>query len=213
MIQLALKLAELTVNELKTLARSIKQGLASAAGLAAFPTPKVTPANLEAGAKAVEDQEAVVGGVEADLAEQRGILQQKISALEDLVTAAGTDCLNVVSQLAEEDAKMKLASANIPVRSDRAPTPAAVKPTGFFVNRGDHDSEVDGGCDRQKSGKMYRVRYGASPSGPFTVGYEGTKSSFTISGLPVGDCWFQMAAFATNGGWSEWCDPARCHVV
>jgi hypothetical protein len=213
MIQLALRLAELTTNALKILARSIKQGLASTAGLAAFPTPKVTPAQLEAGAKAVEDQEAIVGGVESDLAEQRVILRQKITDLENLVAAAAADCVSAVSELADDDAKIKLAAANIPIRGDRVPSPAAEKPTSFFVNRGDHDGSVDGGCDRQMVVKIYRVRYGATPTGPFTVGYEGTKSTFTIPNLPPGEYWFQMAAFAANGGWSEWCDPARCHVV
>lgn len=213
MIQLALKLAELSVNELKALARSIKQGLASVAGLAAFPTPEITPTALEDGTVAVEEQEAIVAGVESDLAEQRIILRRKISALEDLVTGAATDCLSTVSQLPDDDAKMKMASANIPVRADRAPTPPAQTPTSFFVNRGDHDGQVDGGCDRQKTVRMYRARYGATSNGPWTTGYEGTKSSFTITALPMGDCWFQMSALATNGGWSEWCDPARCHVV
>jgi hypothetical protein len=213
MLQLALKLAELTENGLKALARAIKTGLASADGLAKFPTPKVTPAQLEAAAAAVEAQEGRVATAEGKLAEERAALLTSVTALTDTITAAATDCLNTVSQLPEAEARAALATVNVAVRGEREPSPAAVQPTNFYVNRGDHDHSVSGGCDRQKQARLYRVRYGGTANGPWTVGYEGTRSSFEIQNLTPGESWFQMAAFATNGGWSEWSDPARCHVL
>lgn len=211
MLQLALKLSTQTTNEKKTLGRSLKEGLTNAA--ASFPNPKITPEVLEAAVKAVEDQEVLVGTAEDELSEQREALQQKVAFLEATITQSATDSLNTVSLLPEAEAKAALMAAYVPLRGAGVPAQPVPTPQNLVITQGDHSGEVDGACHRSKGAIMYRVRVGATTAGPFETKYEGTKSSFTIGGLPVGDCWFQMAAFGTNSGWSEWSDPARCHVI
>ena len=211
MLQIALRLKELTVNGLKTFARGLKLG--TPIPHPAFAETKFTDAQIETGVKAVEDQETVVAKAEGTLTTERGILQQKITALEDLATAVATDRLNAVTTLPEAEARTALQKANVPLRAERSASPPAERPASFYVNRGDHSGTVHGGCHRVSGALMYRVRAAQNPNGPFEQKYEGSKCSFNLVNQPTGDTWYQMSAYATHGGWSEWSDFATCHVL
>ncbi len=210
MIQLAFKLTERTVASLKDMAASIKTALT---GNASFPTPSPTTTEIQNAIDAVTTQEGVLQAAEDEVTEQRGVLEQKVEALRNTLRAVGANCLDKVKTDPEATAKMKLLSANLPLRADNAPAEEVGMPQNFHISQGDHSGEVDGGCNKVKNSKMYRVRCGATANGPWDTKYEGTKSSFTIKQLPVGECFMQMSAFGTNGGWSEWSDLARIHVV
>lgn len=210
MIQFALKLATLGVDELKTLALSMKQGLTSNAN---FPAPKISPGQIQTMVDMVTTQETAVSVAESNVGTQRDLLKVRAETLGTTLTAAATDCQNVVSQMSDVDAKAKMQSANIPLKSEASAPPAGVPPQNFSVTHGDHEGYVDGQCHRVKGARMYKAEHATSASGPWTVGYEGTRSSFTMRDLPVGqECWFRMAAFV-GGVWTEWSDPARCRVV
>jgi hypothetical protein len=210
MIQLALRLTELTVAGLKSLATKIKDGLTNNAS---FPTPNPTPQNIDDAILAVTTAEGELGAAEALVTAKEDNLEQKVEALRDVLRRAGANCLDKVKEDPEATQRTKLLSANFTLKGDTAPPPVDTTPlTGFSVSHGDHSGEVDGICNKRTGAKMYRARHGTSPNGPWTTGYEGTKSSFTISDLPMGDTWFQMQAFV-GGQWTEWCDPARLHVV
>ena len=204
----ALKLDSLLRNDKKTLAGALGAGLTAHPEL--VPTPKVTPAQLTAGAQAVTDQELEVKTAETNLATQRKLLAQKDDALDVLMTTSADDSAATVSY-----DPVSLSKLNIPVKAAPGATPAAVvgAPQNLSVTQGDHSGEADGHCDAVKGAKLYRVQQAASPSGPWTTVYEGTKSKFTVAGLTPGqEVWFQMSAFV-NGQWSDWSDPAKCRIV
>ena len=210
MIQLALKLTVRTIESLKNLAASIKAGLT---GNASFPTPSPSTTDIQTACDAVSAQEGVLQAAEDSVTHEREVLAQAVESLRGVLRAVGADCLDEVKNDAPDVALAKLLSANLPIKTEGSPADPVAVPQNFHVTQGDHTGSVDGGCNRVPDAKMYRTRVGTSPGGPFETKYEGTKSSWTITSLAVGECWFQMAAFGTNGGWSEWSDPARCHVI
>jgi hypothetical protein len=109
--------------------------------------------------------------------------------------------------------RAKLTLLKVPLQREDAATPDTSPLTNFFVTHGDHDGEVDGGCNRRKGAKLYRVRCGASATGPWTTVYEGTASKFTVTGQPSGQvCYFQMQAFV-GGQWTEWSDIAQLRIL
>ena len=202
----ALKLALLTTNEIKSLGGALAAGLT--ANPALVPAPAVTPAQLIAAVKAVSDQEPVLAAAEANVPTQRNLLAQKLAALETLMTTSANDSTNVV----HHDG-VKMGMLNIPLKGTSVPAPHVGAPQNFSVTQGDHSTYVDGHCNRAQGAKMYKAQSAISPAGPWTEGYSGSKSSFTITGLAPGqEMWFRMAAYI-GGVWTEWSDPAMCRVV
>ena len=204
----ALKLAQLNTAEIKNLAGSLATGLTDNPTL--VPTPKVTPVQLTGAADAVSQQEVKLKAAEDGVIAQRSILAEKIDALKALITTSAKDSTLVVAGDA-----VKMEMLNIPVKSTGGPaTPApAGGPQNFSVTQGDHSGEVDGHCNAMKNAKLYRAEHAASANGPWTNGYEGSKSKFTVAGLTPGQqVWFRMAAFV-GGQWTDWSDPAMCIVL
>lgn len=204
----ALKLALLSTAEIKNLAGSLANGLTDNAAL--VPTPKVTPVKLTGAANAVSQQEVKLKSAEDSVPANRSILAELIDVLKGLITTSAKDSTLVVGGEA-----MKMEMLNIPVKSTGGPaTPApAGGPQDFSVTQGDHSGEVDGHCHAMKGAKLYRAEHATSATGPWNTGYEGSKSKFTISGLPPGQqVWFRMAAFVA-GQWTDWSDPATCIIL
>ena len=169
MIQLALKLTERTLDALKNLAASIQAGLT---GNASFPTPSPSTTDLQTACDTVATQQAALQAAEDEVTEQREMLDQKVEALRNVLRAVGANCLDKVKNDAEDVAKAKLLSANLVLKSEGAPVDEIERPENFHVSQGDHSGEIDGGCNKVKNAKMYRVRCGATASGPFTTVYE-----------------------------------------
>lgn len=204
----ALKLALLNTAEIKNLAGSLATGLTGNPALVA--APKVTPVQLTGAADAVSQQEVKLKAAEDNVPSQRSILTVKIDALKALITMSAKD-----STLEVGGDPVKMEMLNIPVKSAGSPAPPAPAggPQNFSVTQGDHSGDADGHCNAMRGAKLYRTEHAAGATGPWTEGYEGSKSKFTISGLPPGaELWFRMAAFV-GGAWTDWSDPARCRIV
>ena len=206
MAEPALKLARSTVNDVKTLAGSMAVGLTDNPTL--VPTPKVTPTQLTDAVEAVSQQEILLAAAEANVGTQRDILNQKLDTLKGLMTNSADDSTVVVGREA-----VKMGMLNIPVKSAATPAPVAGPPQNFAVTQGDHTTEADGQCDRVARASLYKGEHASSPSGPWIVGYEGKKSSFTMNGFTPGEeKWFRMAAFVGDQ-WTDWSDPAKCRIL
>ena len=210
MIQLALKLFNRTVASLKTYAGTVKTGLT---GNASFPSPATTPAMVQTAIDDVTAAEGQLSAAEGAVAMKREDLEQKVTALRNIVNAVGLECLDKVKTDPEDVARMKLMSVNLTLKSAATPTADLPRPENLHCTLGDHSGEIDGACDRVPDAKMYRAHYSTTPDGTKTVGYEGSKSSFTIKGLTSGtEYWIEVAAFGA-GAWTEWSDPARCRAA
>jgi hypothetical protein len=170
-------------------------------------TPKVTPTQLN---DAADDLDEAVQAL-ATYDQGRGVLVQEVANkrkdAEGLATKSADD-----SAVQTSYDKTKLEFLLVPLQSEDG-TPDTSPLQNFHVSHGDHEGEVDGGCNRRKGAKLYRVRCGPAVTGPFETRYEGTKSNFTITGETVGHmCYFQMAAFV-GGQWTEWSDVAQLRIV
>ncbi len=98
----------------------------------------------------------------------------------------------------------KLAAAGFPLQSDAAPVGNLLPPENFTMTIGDHAGQVDGHCDRMRGATGYTVEYSTSATGPWTQGYHGSRSQFSITGLVSGTLYyFRMSATGANGD-SEW---------
>ena len=171
-------------------------------------TPEVTPAQLNTGA---DNLDTAVQAL-ADYDQGRAVLVQEVAnkrkAAEVLATRSAE---NSATQTSYD--KTKLDFLLVPLQSETDSTPDTSPLQNFHVSHGDHEGEVDGGCNRRKGASLYRVRCGAAATGPWTVKYEGKKSNFTITGETVGAmCYFQMSAYVGDG-WTEWSDIAQLRIV
>ncbi len=171
-------------------------------------TPEVTPAQLNG---AADDLDAAVQNL-ATYDQGRAAFVTEVAnkrkAAEVLATRSAE---NSATQTSYD--KTKLDFLLVPLQSETDATPDTSPLTNFYVSHGDHDGEVDGGCNRRKGAKLYRVRCGAAATGPWETKYEGSKSTFTITGETPGQiCYFQMAAFV-GGQWTEWSDIAQLRIV
>ena len=202
----ALKLAGKNHTEKIQLARDMAGALTANAAL--VPAPKVTPLQLTDGAKALEDADQLITNAESAVTPLRTSSGQKETLLDGLLNNSASD-----SALQTDGDAVKLQTLKVPLQSD-TPSAADTSPLqNFSVSHGDHEGYVDGGANRRKGANMYRVRCGASATGPWTTVYEGTKSSFTIQNQPPGVlCYFQMAAFV-GGVWTEWSDIAQLRIA
>lgn len=202
----ALKLAEKTHTEKIQLARDMAKALT--ANPALVPTPKVTPVQLNAGAQDLEDADQAVTNAESDLITLRTTAGNKETALDGLLTTSAND-----SAVETGSDTTKLQTLKVPLQSATPGAADTSRLENFNVSHGDHEGAVDGGANRRKGASMYRARCGTSATGPWTVVYEGTRSSFTATGQPVGQlCYFQMSAFV-GGVWTEWSDVAQLRIV
>jgi hypothetical protein len=202
----ALKLKEKNRPEKVTLARSMAKGFTDHPTV--VPSPKVTATQLTTAAQEAEDAEQAITDAEEAINPLRTIAASKFAALETLMTTSADDS---AVETGGDRAKMEL--LNIPLQSETPSAPDTSPLANFHVTHGDHEGSVDGGANRRKGASMYRVRCSTTATGPWTVVYEGTKSSWTIQGQPVGQlCYFQMAAFV-GGAWTEWSDIAQLRIV
>ncbi len=206
MAKVALKLQSKDHPEKITLARSMATGLTENPAL--VPTPKVAPAALEAAALALEQADQAIADAEEAINPLRTDAAGKETALDLLLNKSADD-----SAVETAYDRMKLELLKVPLQSETPAAPDTTPLLNFHVTHGDHDGYVDGGANRRKGASLYRVRCGASATGPWTSVYEGTKSSFTIQGQASGQiCYYQMAAFV-GGVWTEWSDLAQLRVV
>jgi hypothetical protein len=202
----ALKLQERDEAGVAQLCRTLATGLGKTP--AVITTPAVTPLQLNDAADDLD--EAVQALVEHDEA-RAGLAQVVANMREAAETLANKSADDSAVQTSYD--KTKLEFLLVPLQSETDATPDTSPLQNFHVSHGDHEGEVDGGCNRRKGTKIYRVRCGPTATGPWAVKYEGSKSNFTITGETVGQmCYFQMQAFV-GGQWTEWSDIAHLRIV
>ncbi|MCX6900391.1 MAG: fibronectin type III domain-containing protein [Verrucomicrobia bacterium] len=132
------------------------------------------------------------------------------AAVEDIKTelnGAKKDCETVTRD------PVKLGTTQMPLKSAYEPVGDLPAPADFAVTRSDAEGAVDGQCHKVTGASSYKGEYAVNRDGPWQLGYEGTKSSFTQGGLTPGVMtYFRFAALGPNG-WSPWSDIAQCRVA
>jgi len=204
MAEIAFKFDDKTPDEVRTLAVEVKAGL----------TNNVHFPNGGARAAALGTRVSAYDAAVTDLAEKEAAFNLSKTAvgtaLEGIKTelhGAKTDCEGVTKE------REKLATTRMPIKSPKQSVGDLPKPVNFGITRGDHEGQADGQCHKVDGARSYKVEHATAITGPFTVGYEGTKSSFTIAGLTPGQIYyFRMAALGPNG-WSPWSDIAQCRIA
>ena len=185
MVQLALKLASLTLNGLKTLATNIATGLTGNANFTGLTNP---PAAINTAVAAVVTQEGEVAAAESKLEMERVALGQARVALENVVTAAGAECVAKVTN--DPQAKMKLLGANFPLRADNVPAPMPGIPTNVQGSYGDLAGEIDFQWNSESNRDLYVGEIAEAANGPYTQVYLGKKSNCTAKNLVSGKEYF-----------------------
>lgn len=155
----------------------------------------------------VEKRDAV-GPAEQALALARTTSANTRTALEGVMVSRSKNVEGTLRGEAEA-----LQRAGYKLQGDRQPVGDLTQPANFAVTRGDAVGSADGQCHKVPGARSYKGEHATSTNGPFTVGYEGTKSSFTMGGLTPGtEYFFRMAALGPNG-WSPWSDIAACRIA
>ena len=91
--------------------------------------------------------------------------------------------------------------------ADKSPVGDLHPPANFHASGGDHAGSVDLAWDPQRGVQTHIVQWATSPSGPWTQGYVGKKSSCTIPGLTSGtEHWFRVQASGAAGA-GDWAGP------
>ena len=102
---------------------------------------------------------------------------------------------------------LDLTSGGWDLTSPGTPVGPLTAPAHFQANGGDVTGSVDLGWDPQRGVQTFIAHYATAPTGPWTQGYVGKKSSCTIGNLPSGvEHWFRVQASGTNGQ-SDWAGP------
>ena len=154
------------------------------------------------------DKRDLVPAAEQALALARTTSANSRAVLEGIMTSRGK---NVEGTLRGEGEALQRAGYKL--QAVRQPVGDLIQPANFAVTRSDAVGSADGQCHKVVGARTYKVEHAISTNGPWTVGYEGTKSSWTILGLTPGtEYFFRMAAFGPNG-WSPWSDIAACRIA
>jgi hypothetical protein len=100
-----------------------------------------------------------------------------------------------------------LTSGGWDLASDGAPVGQLAPPANFHATTGDMTGAVDLAWDTQRGVQTHIAHYATAPTGPWTLGYVGKKSSCTIPNLPSGvEHWFRVQANGAAGA-SDWAGP------
>ena len=133
----------------------------------------------------------------------------QLLTLRDNAYAATSDAAHTLANGAQKittDAS-DLQSGGWDLVADATPVGQLSVPANFHATSGDVSGSVDLGWDSQRGVQAHIGQWAASPSGPWTQGYVGKKSSCTITGLPSGvESWFRVQANGAAGP-SDWTGP------
>ena len=100
-----------------------------------------------------------------------------------------------------------LTSGGWDLAMDGSPVGGLTAPANLHATGGDHSGSVDLAWDPQRGVQTHLAHWAPAPTGPWTQGYVGKKSSCTITGLVSGnEHWFRVLANGAAGA-SEWAGP------
>jgi len=204
MAEIAFKFARKTPAQIRQMAVDAKAGLTNNPN---FPDGAARATALGTKITAYDTTVANRATAEAALTAADDAVNAALEDIKTELTGAKQDCEKVT-----RDA-IKLGSTQMPLRSASEPVGDLPAPANFSVTRSDAEGAVDGQCHKVDGASTYKGEYAVNRDGPWQLGYEGTKSSFTQGGLTPGQMvYFRMAAFGPNG-WSPWSDIAQCRVA
>jgi hypothetical protein len=203
MAEIAFKFDDKSPDEIRTMALEAKAGLTNNSQ---FPDAGARAANLGNKIAAYDEAKSNTARAQAALTLAQNAEAKTLEDICDELHGAKTDCEQVTRD------PVKLASTRMPLKAARQPVGPLSRPDNFTVTRGDRDGDARCSCKKVNGARSYQGQHARSADGPWTTAYEGTKSSFTIGGLPPGDYFFRMRAFGT-AGWSPWSDIAQCRVA
>lgn len=83
------------------------------------------------------------------------------------------------------------------------------RPTGMTATAGDHDGWIDLACDANSKASLYKWERAEDINGPWTPIHQGTKSSYTDTGLTSGKLYYYRVCVSGAAGDSGWSDPAE----
>jgi hypothetical protein len=147
---------------------------------------------------------------DADYQSAQQTANQKLTERDD----QRVDVENLYRQLAAacEGVTMEgseLESGGWELRGVPAANGPVAAPQHLSAAYGDMAGEVDLQWDPVRGSSSYIGEYASAPAGPWTRGYEGTKSRCTMGGLTSGNCYYFRTAAIGPDGPGPWSDIAE----
>ncbi|MCX6898473.1 MAG: fibronectin type III domain-containing protein [Verrucomicrobia bacterium] len=204
MAEIAFKFGKKTPADIRQLAVDAKAGLTNNPNF-----PNTTARVTALGTTIAAYDTAVTNQATAAAAQTTAddAVDTAVEAIKAELTGAKQDCEKVTRD------PVLLGSSLMPLKGAPEPVGDLPAPADFSVTRSDAEGAVDGQCHKVAGAHNYKGEYAVNRDGPWQLGYEGTKSSFTQGGLTPGQVvYFRFAAFGPNG-WSPWSDIAQCRVA
>ena len=204
MAEIAFKFARKTPADIRQLAVDAKAGLTNNANF-----PNTTARVTALGTKTAAYDTAVTNQAIAAAALQTAddAVDAAVENIKTELNGAKKDCEEVTHD------PVKLGSTQMPLKGESQPVGDLPAPEDFSVTRSDAEGTVDGQCHKVDGASSYKSETSINRDGPWTLGYEGTKSSFTLGGLTPGVMTYhRMAALGPNG-LSPWSDIAQCRIA
>lgn len=198
-----------TIPQIVELMRNFAQGLTDNATL--FTNPDPTPAQLNAGADALEGKYNA-----ADTKRKQSVIatSEQNASLDD-----ATRLLNNGAAYVDKKANGNpdvVHKANLEVRGEATPSGDLPAPEGVSASTGDLAGTADVGCHSMRSlGAMsyvYQRSQNPTDAATWMQVKISTKSQETLDGMTSGQhYWFRMAAIGPNGQ-SPWSGDASCNA-
>ena len=205
----ALELRTLNDEQLRTLAN---QHSAAMDGNANFPDPDPTKVVFDAVKDEYSDLLDEIAQMEADLAAKRTEKDVKRKEVE-----AGMDKRASYAQRKVNGDKAKMQTTVLPLQADAVPTTSMPQPGNAVATTGDHEGEVDLGCNAVPRAKVYfwrrRTHGGGQPPGPWVDLPPSGRSSVTATGLDSGaEYAFSVRVLGPNDLMSPWSDECTARA-
>ena len=201
MIQLALGLSRRNLDQKISLATDLVAGLTNNTY---FTDPDPELAAITAKIAAIGQKRKDIAKTAATLATQELELDQLEQDLGGLITQTGAYIIS-----ASKGDPVKVATTNAPIKGEGAPVGALAAPGNLRLTTSDQEGALDGMCDRVYGAASYLARYSTSANGPWTQGYAGSASRFTLTGLVSGQEYFVQVCAVGPEGPGPWSDIAR----
>ncbi len=205
MSKFALNLENLTDVQLLALATAHKEAMV---GNVNFPTPDPTAAAYDADLQLFDDSLGEIAQLLATLASKYTIKATRRAKVEANLTKRGSDAEDTSNG---DEAKMQ--TTVLPLQGPRTTISSMPAPTTVVASTGDHEGEMDVGCDAVPRAKSYLWQYreqidGQVP-GPWQSGPVAGISTATIKNLVSGRRYaVRVQALGPNELMSPWSDIA-----
>ena len=205
----ALELRSLSDNQLRTLANDHSTAMD---GNANFPDPDPTKAVFDGVKNEYSGLLDEVAQMEAALAAKRTEKDKKRKELETAIDKRAS-----YAQRKVDGDKAKMQTTVLPLQADAVPTTSMPQPGNAVATTGDHEGEVDLGCNAVPRAKVYfwrrRTHAAGQPPGPWVDLPPSGRSSVTATGLDSGaEYAFSVRVLGPNDLMSPWSDECTARA-